>query len=80
MRPRAGAGVTATAVAAGAVAVACCAGLPAIVAIFGSVTLAAVLGLAGGLFAAIALAGGAILTIWARRRGSCRPTDERHGS
>jgi hypothetical protein len=61
-------------VAAGAFAVVCCAGLPAIGALIGAITIARVIGVAGGVLALAALLGGAILLVRARRRrGSCPP-------
>ena len=61
-------------VATGAIAVVCCAGGPAIGALLGGITIAAAIGVAGGL-ALTALLSGAILLIRARsRRGSCPPT------
>jgi hypothetical protein len=56
------------AIAAGAFAVACCAGLPAIVALIGGITIAAVVGVAGGALALAAVTGGAALLVHARRR------------
>lgn len=62
-------------VAAGALVVACCAGLPAISALIGGITIAGVIGVAGGVLALSALGGGAVLLVRARRRrGSCRPS------
>lgn len=61
-------------VAAGALAVICCAGLSAIGALVGGITIAAVIGVAGGVLALAALGGGAILLLRARRRhSSCPP-------
>jgi hypothetical protein len=54
---------------AAALAVICCAGLPALGALLGSITLVALLGVAGGV---LALAVGAAL-VRARRRGSRAP-------
>jgi hypothetical protein len=56
---------------------ACCAGLPAIVAVLGGLTAAAVLGVAGGLIAARALVAIAVFAVRARRRRACAPPDER---
>lgn len=61
-------------VAAGAIAVICCAGLPAIGALLGGITIAAVIGVAGGVLALAAVGGGAILLVRARRRHSCPPS------
>jgi hypothetical protein len=62
------------AVAAGAFAVVCCAGLPAIGALIGGITIAGILGVAGGVLALAALVAGAALAVRAcRRRGSCPP-------
>ena len=55
-------------VAAGAFGVICCAGLPAIGALIGGVTIAGVVGVAGGVLALAALGGGAIVLVRARRR------------
>jgi hypothetical protein len=56
--------------AAAAVAVICCAGLPAIGALIGGVTIAGVVGVAGGVLALAALGSGAIVLVRVRRR--CR--------
>jgi hypothetical protein len=62
------------AVAAGAFAVVCCAGLPAIGAIVGGITVAAVVGFTGGGLVLAAVIGAAALLVRARRRrGSCPP-------
>jgi hypothetical protein len=62
-------------VAAGALAVLCCAGLPAIGALIGGITIAGVIGVAGGVFGLAALLGGGALAVPARRRrGSCPPS------
>jgi hypothetical protein len=54
---------------AGAVmAVACCAGLPALSAVVGGLTLAAVFGVAGGVLLAGALFAGVVLVFGPRRR------------
>lgn len=59
---------------AGVFAVVCCAGLPAIGALIGGITIAAVIGVAGGVLALAALGGGAIMLVRARRRRrSCPP-------
>ncbi len=61
-------------IAAATVAVVCCAGLPAIAALLGGITFAAVLGVAGVVVASAALVGGALLMIRApRRRAQCEP-------
>ena len=61
-------------VGAGAFAVVCCAGLPAIGALIGGITIAGVIGVAGGVLVLAALGGGAVLLVRARRRrGSCSP-------
>lgn len=52
----------------GVLAVICCAGLPAIAAVLGGITIAGVLGVTGGLLALAALAGAALLAVRARRR------------
>jgi hypothetical protein len=62
-------------VAAGAFAVICCAGLPAIGALIGGVTIAGLLGVTGAVLALAALGGGAIVLLRARRRRrSCPPS------
>jgi hypothetical protein len=58
----------------GAVAVVCCAGLPALAAVFAGLTLATILGVGGGLVALIAAVAGTITIVRARRRRSCPPT------
>jgi hypothetical protein len=55
------------------VGIACCAGLPVIAAVLGGVTLAAVLGVAGGLLAVAALVAAALFALRARRRRACSP-------
>ena len=57
----------------GAVAIVCCAGLPALAAVFAGLTLATILGVGGGLVALIAAAG-TVMILRARRRRSCPPT------
>ena len=60
-------------VAASALVVTCCAGLPAIGALIGGITVAAVIGVGGAAFALAALLGGAVLLVRARRRrAACR--------
>jgi hypothetical protein len=54
---------------AGAVAVTCCAGLPAIAAALGGATVAALIGVAGGLVTAVTV-GVALLLARSRRRGT----------
>jgi hypothetical protein len=62
-------------VAAGAFAVVCCAGLPTIGALTGGITIAGVIGVAGGVLALAALLSGAVLQVRARRRrSSCPPS------
>jgi hypothetical protein len=58
----------------GAVAVVCCAGLPALAAVFAGLTLATILGVGGGLVAFIAAVAGTVAILRARRRRSCPPT------
>jgi len=58
----------------GAVAIVCCAGLPAIAAVFAGLTLATILGVGGGLVALIAAVAGTVMILRARRRRSCPPT------
>jgi hypothetical protein len=63
-------------IAAGAVAVVCCAGVPAIGALVGGITIAAVIGAAAGVLALAALLSGATVLVRARRRrGPCPPRD-----
>jgi hypothetical protein len=64
--------------AAGAViAVACCAGLPALGTIVGGLTVAAVLGVAGGVALAAGALAAVVLLLRARRRRACAPADAR---
>ena len=73
------AGSDTTTLAAAAVAivgVGCCAGLPAIAAVNGGITIAAVLGVAGGVLAAAALVAVIVFVVRARRR-ACAPLDQR---
>ena len=58
----------------GAVAIVCCAGLPALAAVFAGLTLATILGVGGGLVALILAVAGTIAILRARRRRSCSPT------
>ncbi len=58
----------------GAVAIVCCAGLPALAAVFAGLTLATIVGVGGGLVALIAAVAGTIAILSARRRRSCPPT------
>ena len=58
----------------GAVAIVCCAGLPALAAVFAGSTLATILGVGGGLVALIAAGAGTVMILRARRRRSCLPT------
>ncbi len=68
-------------VAAGALAVVCCAGLPAIGALLGGITIAGVLGVAGGVLVIAAAVGGSALLMRARRRrNSCRPPTQEPGA
>jgi hypothetical protein len=57
----------------GAVAIVCCAGLPALAAVFAGLTLATILGVGGGLVALIAVVAGTVAILRARRRRSCPP-------
>jgi hypothetical protein len=57
----------------GAVAIVCCAGLPALAAVFAGLTLATILGVGGGLVALIAAVAGTIAILRARRRRSWPP-------
>jgi hypothetical protein len=58
----------------GAVAIVCCAGLPALAAVFAGLTLAVILGVGGALVALIAAVAGTVTILRARRRRSCPPT------
>jgi hypothetical protein len=58
----------------GAVAVLCCAGLPALAALFAGLTLATILGVGGGLVALIVAVAGTVAIPRARRRRSCPRT------
>jgi hypothetical protein len=60
-------------IAATAFAVICCAGLPAIGALVGGLTIAAVLGVAAGVLALTAALGAAVLVLRTRRRRSQHP-------
>lgn len=57
---------------AGAFAVLCCAGLPALGALIGGITLAAIVGVAAGALALAAAAGAAVLLFRVRRQRSQR--------
>jgi hypothetical protein len=58
-----------------AFAMICCAGLPAIGALLGGITIAGAIGVAGAVLAIAALLGGAALAVRARRRrGACPPS------
>jgi hypothetical protein len=52
-------------------AAACCAGLPALGAIAGGLTVAAVIGISGGVLLAAVVVALAVLTWRGRRRGAC---------
>ena len=56
-----------------AIAIVCCAGLPALAAVFAGLTLATILSVSGGLVALIAAVAGTALILRARRRRSCPP-------
>jgi hypothetical protein len=56
-----------------ALAIVCCAGLPSLAGLAGGLTLAAVLGLGGGLVVLIAALAVTMLTVRARRRRGRRP-------
>ena len=60
-------------IAAGAFAVVCCAGLPAIGALIGGISIVAVLGIAGGVVASAAAAGAGVFLLRVRRRRVQRP-------
>jgi hypothetical protein len=59
------------------IGVICCAGLPAITALIGGITIAAVVGVAGGGLALAAIATGAVRLIRARRRRNASATTRR---
>ena len=59
------------------VAVACCAGLPLLGTLLGGLTLAAVLGVAGGIVLVIAVLAAALIVPRARRRRRYSPPSER---
>ena len=61
----------------GAVAIVCCAGLPALAGAFAGVTLAAILGVGGGLIALVTVVAATVLILRARRRRSCPPAQRR---
>jgi hypothetical protein len=63
------------AVAVAVVAVACCAGLPAIAAVIGGLTLGALLGFAGGLLAVCAVVAAVVFAVRARGRRACAPQE-----
>jgi hypothetical protein len=65
--------VTVSAIGVSALAVICCAGVPLVGGLLGGLTLVAVLGVSGGLLAALAIAVAAVLAIRTRRRRA-RPT------
>jgi hypothetical protein len=64
-------------VAVAAFAIVCCASLPVLAGVFAGLTLAAILGVGGGLIALIAVLTGIVLVLRARRRRSCPPTTQR---
>jgi hypothetical protein len=70
-------GVTVAAAVGAVIGVACCAGLPAIAAVLGGLTVAAVLGLAGGIPAVCAFVAAIVLVARARRRRACSRPRER---
>lgn len=59
-------------VAAGAFGVICCAGLPAIAGVLGGITVAAALGVAGGVLAVVVAVSASVLLVRVRRRRSRR--------
>ena len=64
---------TFAAVGVAAAAVACCAGLPALAAVLGGLSLAAILDAGAGLLALAGLAGASALIVRARRAPRCPP-------
>lgn len=77
MRGAKGAGALPSAVAVAVLAVVCCAGLPVLAGVFAGATLAAILGVGGGLLALIAALAGTVLILRARRRRQCPPANQR---
>ena len=63
-------------VAVAAVAIVCCVGLPVLAGVLAGLTLAAVLGVGGGLIALIAAISASVILLRARRRRSCPPTNQ----
>jgi hypothetical protein len=64
-----------------ALAIGCCAGLPVVASLLGGITVAALLGLAGGTVALVALAGVALLLVRSRaRHNACKPPTGRNAS
>ena len=74
-RPR-DAGTLLVPVAVAVVAIVCCAGLPVLAGVLAGLTLAAVLGVGGGLIALIAALSACVILLRARRLRSCPPTDQ----
>jgi hypothetical protein len=70
MLPLAGAGLA-------VVGVACCAGLPVLATAVGGLTVAAVLGVAGGVLLAAAVIVVGVLVLRSRRRRRCAPPTKR---
>ena len=58
------------------VAIACCAGLPLIGTILGGLTLAAVLGVAGGVVLAVGVVAAAVVVMRGMRRRQCGPASK----
>jgi hypothetical protein len=68
---------TFAAVAVAVIGVACCAGLPAIATVVGGLTVAAVLGVAGGTLAVTALVATVMFVVRVRRPRVCAPPETR---
>lgn len=67
-------------VAAAVIAVACCVGLPALGTVVAGLTVAAVLGVTGGVLLAVAVIAAVVLTARARRRRQCELPTRRPAS
>jgi hypothetical protein len=70
-------GSTVAAVGVAAIGVACCAGPPAIAAVLGGLTVAALFGIAGGILATASVVAALLFLVRARRRRACPAPTER---
>jgi hypothetical protein len=77
MPGRKDAGTLLAPVAIAAIAIVCCAAPPVLAGALAGLTLAAVLGVGGGLIALIAVLSATVMYLRARRRRSCLPSDQR---